>query len=82
MAHNFFFSWYAAHKQQVPAEQRLPAHQVTSWQPPIKGYVKCNIDAALFSDQQCFGVGMCIRNAQGHFFKDSTKWFDYYPTPL
>jgi len=44
--------------------------------------VKCNIDAALFSDQQCFGVGMCIRNAQAHFFKALTKWFDYYPTSL
>jgi len=25
---------------------------------------------------------MCILNAQGHFFKALTKWFDYYPTPL
>ena len=82
MARDFFCSWYVARRKQVPAEHQLPAHLVTRWQPPIEWYVKCNIDAALFSDQQCFGVGMCIRNAQGHFFKALTKWFDYYPTPL
>jgi len=43
-------------------------------------YVKCNTnEAALFVDQQCFGVGMCIRNSQGHFLKALTKWFKCYP---
>jgi len=52
------------------------------WQPPVKGYLKCNLDAALFGDQQCFGIGICIRNAQGQFIKVLTKWFKCYPSPL
>lgn len=44
--------------------------------------MKYNIDAALFRDQQCFGIGICIRNAQGHSVKSLTKRFEYFPTPL
>jgi len=44
--------------------------------------VKCNIKATLFGDQQCFGIGMCIRNTQGQFVKALTKWFGCYPSPL
>ncbi|MCI08194.1 hypothetical protein A2U01_0029269, partial [Trifolium medium] len=37
---------------------------VVRWQPPEEGVVKCNIDAALFHDQQKFGIDMCFRGAQ------------------
>lgn len=47
------------------------------WQPPVEEYVKCNPDAALFGDQQCFGIRMCIQNAQGQFIKALTKWFEW-----
>jgi len=43
------------------------------WQPPEEDCVKCNIDAAIFGEQRCFGFGMCFRNSQGHFVKALTK---------
>jgi len=49
---------------------------------PDEEYVKCNIDAALFTDQGCFGVGMCLRNSRGRFIKALSKWYDSIPTPL
>jgi len=35
-----------------------------------------------FHDQQCFGIGIYIWNAQGHYVKALTKRFEYFPTPL
>jgi hypothetical protein len=32
------------------------------WSKPVQGELKCNIDAAIFDQQRCYGVGMCIRN--------------------
>jgi len=34
------------------------------------------VDAAIFSDQRWFDVGMCIRNSQGHFIRALTKWLN------
>jgi hypothetical protein len=36
----------------------------THWLPPDEGEIKCNIDAALFEEQQRFGVGMYVRDSQ------------------
>lgn len=49
---------------------------------PDKGKINGNINGASFGDQQCFGVGMCIWNAQGDFLKALTKWFEFHPIPL
>jgi len=32
------------------------------WSKPVQGELKCNIDAAIFDQQGCYGVGMCIQN--------------------
>ncbi|KAH1069287.1 hypothetical protein GYH30_006765 [Glycine max] len=37
-----------------------------------RGKNKCNVDAALCNHQQCFGVGMCIREEHGQFIKAKT----------
>ncbi|KAG5003506.1 hypothetical protein JHK86_027645 [Glycine max] len=29
-----------------------------------QGYIKCNIDAAIFQDIHAFGIGICIRGGQ------------------
>ncbi|XP_024640821.1 uncharacterized protein [Medicago truncatula] len=42
----------------TPAVQQIVTD--TNWKPPAKGYVKCNVDAAIFYDQWRFGIGMCI----------------------
>jgi len=43
--------------------------------------VKCNVDAALFEAQRCFGIGMCIQNSRGHFLKAATCWHEGNPPP-
>jgi len=49
------------------------------WQPPETNYVKCNGDASLFSEQQSFGIGICIGNHRGQFNKAATTWHDRNP---
>lgn len=31
-----------------------------AWQPPPAGYLKCNLDAAIFRDQNYVGAGACV----------------------
>lgn len=82
LAREGIFQWQNARKCQKNSEQQQEQQQNISWQPPDQGYVKCNVDAALFSDQKCFGVGMCIRNSQGRFIKALSRWFECTPRPL
>ena len=46
------------------------------WLPLEEGFVKCNVDTALFGDQTCFGIGLCIRNSRDHFLKALTRRFE------
>ena len=46
-----------------------------SWKKPNQGYIKCNIDASIFKDQNAFGAGVCTRDSQGTFLKARTMWF-------
>ncbi|KAJ1421261.1 Ribonuclease H-like superfamily [Sesbania bispinosa] len=39
------------------------------WFPPQPNRVKCNVDAALFSEERSVGVGLCLRDDQGRFIK-------------
>jgi hypothetical protein len=41
--------------------------RVVRLQPPEEGFVKCNIDAALFNDQQKIGIGI-FNESQDHDF--------------
>lgn len=41
--------------------------------------MKCNVDATMFEEQRCFGIGMCIRNYRDHFSKAATFWQDGSP---
>jgi hypothetical protein len=42
------------------------------WEKPAPGEVKCNVDMAIFKDQGCYGVGMCLRDENGHFIAAKT----------
>ncbi|AET03661.1 hypothetical protein MTR_8g074230 [Medicago truncatula] len=43
--------------------------------------MKCNVDGAMFEEQRCFGIGMCIRDYRGHFLQATTFWHDGSPPP-
>ncbi|PNX70657.1 cytochrome p450, partial [Trifolium pratense] len=50
-----------------------------SWTKPPAGALKCNVDTACYIDQNFYGVGACIRDAQGRFVQAFTKKFDGKP---
>ncbi|MCI67602.1 60S ribosomal protein L23, partial [Trifolium medium] len=39
-----------------------------------QGFVRCNMDAAIFKEWNCYGVEMCLRDARGQFIKAQTLW--------
>ena len=51
------------------------------WRKPILGEVKCNMDAANFKDQRCYGVGMCLRDLNGEYIAAKITWFQGIPQP-
>ncbi|RHN48105.1 hypothetical protein MtrunA17_Chr7g0260151 [Medicago truncatula] len=90
LAREVLLQWQAARingSLQSQVQQSNLQHQhsqqqmVQVWQSPNEDYVKCNVDAALFGEQRCFGIGMCLRNHQGHFIKALTKWYEGTPPP-
>ncbi|GAU30386.1 hypothetical protein TSUD_57980 [Trifolium subterraneum] len=50
-----------------------------SWTKPPAGALKCNVDTACYMDQNLYGVGACIRDAQGRFLQAFAKRFDGKP---
>jgi len=53
-------SWLFARSSQSVSVRTDPG-QLYSWVPLSNGYVKCNIDAAIFRSKQQVGVGACLR---------------------
>lgn len=45
----------------VPPKQFV----ATSWQPPSQGTIKCNVNAALFSNKNSFSIGVIFHNKHG-----------------
>jgi len=47
-------------------------HSQEGWIRPVAKEVKCNVDAVIFKDQRCYGVGMCLRGARKvHWSEDN-----------
>jgi hypothetical protein len=43
------------------ASTSFTAAEVT-WTPLVQDMLKCNVNAAIFREQNCFGAGMCLRD--------------------
>ncbi|CAN1127140.1 Putative ribonuclease H protein At1g65750 [Linum perenne] len=43
------------------------------WHPPPIGQLKCNVDCARFEDQKMRGVGMILRDHEGHIVEFQTR---------
>lgn len=44
-------------------------------QKPGLDSLKCNVDAAIFEDDNKYGVGICVRDDRGIFKSGKTMWF-------
>ena len=46
-------------------QKAQPAPRAKHWNPPPQGMYKVNIDAVVFKEQRCCGIGVIIRNDKG-----------------
>ncbi|XP_050259013.1 uncharacterized protein LOC126704013 [Quercus robur] len=46
-------------------QKTQPATRVKHWTPPTQGKYKVNVDAVVFKEQRCCGLGVVIRNDKG-----------------
>lgn len=51
------------------------------WQKPSSGTLKCNVDAAIFSQEGQYGIRMCIRNHIDTVIRSKTMFFSGVPHP-
>lgn len=65
---NMLTEWRKAHEQQVqPGTSTGTTLAIRKWEKPQDSWVKINIDAALFEDIGCIGLGNVVRDSSGHF---------------
>ncbi|KAG5050800.1 hypothetical protein JHK87_002998 [Glycine soja] len=57
------------------------SHGIISWTKPEAGWIKPNVDATIFNDNQSFGVGMIIHNDQETFIAAKTQAQSGIPEP-
>ncbi|MCI05315.1 putative ribonuclease H protein, partial [Trifolium medium] len=55
--------------------------QHATWYPPPANYVKCNIDAAIFSPEKKPSMGACVRNNEGQFITAMSAHISTVMTP-
>lgn len=68
-AGQLLYQWQAAKKQQFYADTDVHklVHGAICWERPKFGWVKRNVDAAIFSSQGNIGFGCVLRNSEGVF---------------
>lgn len=74
--------WLLARPSLINYKQWL-SHSA-SWQmveTTTQGRVKCNIDAAIFESEKCFGAGFCLRDDLGQFLIAKTAYQHGVPKP-
>ncbi|GAU16243.1 hypothetical protein TSUD_298750 [Trifolium subterraneum] len=48
------------------------AARVVTWSAPARGTFKCNVDAVIFKEHNCYGAGMYLRDDKGNFVRVQT----------
>jgi hypothetical protein len=51
------------------------------WLAPETGRVRCNVDALISKDRNCYSMGMCLRDDSGSFIRAKTMWWQDSPLP-
>ncbi|KAL6513680.1 hypothetical protein OROHE_019540 [Orobanche hederae] len=78
--------WQLARSSKANSQQHRTAtnstcRQAERWQKPNCGELKCNLDAAIFREENKFGGGICVRDENGAFRGAKTMWFYGSPSP-
>lgn len=64
-----------------PTASSSPLH-LDQWTPPPSGFIKCNLVAAIFNENQAFGTSFCIRDDEWKYIKSRTSFHSGIPNPL
>ncbi|XP_057809175.1 uncharacterized protein LOC131023647 [Salvia miltiorrhiza] len=62
----------ARHKLSHQVPSAAAASTCVGWHPLQPGYVKCGVDVAFFEDLHAMGVGLVLRDHEGHFIMAKT----------
>ncbi|XP_058733181.1 uncharacterized protein LOC131604778 [Vicia villosa] len=68
--HNWH-DWFMAQRNQ---ERNENLQNVTSWNPPPKGWLKCNVDARFNKQWGTTNGGWCVRDKSGNFVVAGVAW--------
>ena len=68
-AGQLLYQWQVANKQLYYVNDDVPkqVYGALCWEKPKFGWVKCNVDAAVFASQGKIGFGCVFRNSEGCF---------------
>jgi ribonuclease HI len=68
--------WYLVNSQQPGRVHRARQQHATTWQKPIQGWYKCNVDAGFHKELSKTSAGWCLRDHMGRFIRAETSWMD------
>ncbi|CAH9116647.1 unnamed protein product [Cuscuta epithymum] len=60
----------------LKSQLSVAAPRVEQWTAPPPGYIKCNVDAALFDNGRRSGCGVCARDCRGRYIMARTEWWN------
>jgi len=67
--------WKTTRSIQDTSSNRQQSEQNVKWMKPNSSRVKCYIDTSFCKLTNRFGIGVCIRDENGHFVPAKTEWF-------
>jgi ribonuclease HI len=67
--------WNLAQQQQ-PRQHITQQQHVFSWERPVHGWLKCNVDAAFHKHLNKTSSGWCLRDHMGRFIRAETTWMN------
>lgn len=75
----FFEEWKQERNVVVHSTRATQFQHDQQWKALTQGWLKMNIDAEIFCNRQCFGIGLCIWDCQGRFIKAITQKMNGVP---
>ena len=73
LALEFLFDWISIQESAKTVSQVIPFPVQQHWQRPLPGFVKCNIDAAIFREEGKSSWGIVVCDSQGLFLHAATR---------
>jgi hypothetical protein len=68
--------WHLVQQQQPTVGFHEQQHHILTWERPLCGWYKCNIDAAFYQELNKTCTGWCLRDHMGRFIMAATTWMD------